>query len=274
MEKTPISEYSLQDLLGESLTSTLCVNIEKNTKVWVVTGMLACCLESFTDSVAVRENSKPIGIVGGKDVIERVFKDPTPDFFEKTNVEDIMEKNFTVVTKETKLKELLNYWKQTRRAFAMIPNEFFDYSALSAKKILEIGKKCKTQMAISEIPKKKVVTFKKDDTMREIISSMLDNKTRKLLLDGSSQFINDRIILERISEELKCLRCDENFLDLPASGFKLEKAKVVSENLTIPEVSKIMYEMEHPYVVFQDQVISPWDICMILLSDNLTEYEK
>lgn len=59
----------------------------------------------------------------------------------------------------------------------------------------------------------------------------------------------------------------------PISEIKLEEAKAVSESLTIPEVSKIMYEMEHPCVIFRDKIITPWDICLILLSEKLTEYE-
>ena len=69
MGETPISEFSLKRLFGDSLTSALCVNIEKGTETWVATGMLVQQLESFTDAVVVRENDKPVGIVGGKDVI-------------------------------------------------------------------------------------------------------------------------------------------------------------------------------------------------------------
>jgi len=65
MVKQPISNLSLDELLPDSLTSTLCVNIEKGTKIWVVTGMLVQYLESFTDTVVVRDKDKPVGIAGG-----------------------------------------------------------------------------------------------------------------------------------------------------------------------------------------------------------------
>lgn len=273
MERVSISQRSLQDLLPDSLTSSFCVSIPKNTQVWVVTGMLVQYLESFTDSVVIRDGYDPIGLVGGIDIIERVFKNPSSDFFYNTNVEDIMEKNFIIISKETKLKELLHYWKQTRRAFAMIPNELQDYSAISARKLLEIGLRCKSEMTISNLPKKKIATFRKDDTVRDIINAMLENKTRKLLLENSSQFINDRIIIEKIVEDLKYLHGIDYFLNMYAHTFNLEDATVISENLTIPEISKILFDMPHPYVIYEDQVISPWDICLTLLSDDLTEYK-
>ena len=273
MPKIPISDISLYDLFGNSLTSSLCVNIDKGTETWVVTGMLVQQLESFTDAVVVRENDKPIGIVGGKDVIVKLIEDPTSALFYKTKVEDIMEKRWPTVSKETKLYELIEFWKKTRRAFAAIPNEFLDYSAISAKKLLEIGMKIKTSTTISDLPEKKLLTFTNQSTIGDVLNLMLEGNTRRLILEKSAKFINDRIILQKISEELKYLQDVNDFLNIPISEFKLEEIKTISGNLTISEVSKIMYEMKHPCVLFRDKIITPWDICLILHSEKFTEYE-
>src|SRR3989304_5743927 len=85
--------------------------------------------------------------------------------------------------KRTKLRELLDFWKQTRIAFAIIPNEFSDYSELSARKLLEIGMRCKTDVSVCDLPEKKLVTFTKDFTIGNIINSMLEHGTRRLLLE-------------------------------------------------------------------------------------------
>ncbi len=270
----PISDLSLESLFGDSLTSSLCVNIEKGTETWVATGMLVQQLESFTDAIVVRENDKPIGIVGGKDIVSPLVENPNSSLFYDTKVEDVMEKRFPTVTKKSKLKELINYWKQTRRAFAAVPNEFSDYSSLSAKKLLEIGIKVKTEISISQIPKKKLIAFNEKDTIGDVLRSMLEINARRLFLADSNKFINDRIILQKITDELKCLKEMENFMDLPSSEFNLEEAKNISDDLTVQEISEIMYNMEHPSVLFQDQIITPWDICLILLSDDITEYEN
>jgi len=274
MSMIPISDRSLESLFGDSLTASLCVNIEKDTKTWVATGMLVQQLESFTDAVVVRENDKPIGIVGGKDIISPLVNNPSSNLFYETNVENIMEKRFPTVTGKSKLKELINFWKETRRAFAAVPNEFSDYSALSAKKILEIGKRVRTEISISQIPKKNLITFNEKNTIGDVLNSMMKNNTRRLFLVDSNKFINDRIILQKITDELKCLRETENFMDLSINEFNLEEAKNITSDLTINEISEIMYKMEHPSVLFQDQIITPWDICLILLSDNITKYEN
>ncbi len=274
-EYLPISERSLSSLLQNSLTSSPCFSIEKNTKVRVAVGMLIHYLESFTTSLVVRDDRhRPIGFIAGKIIIENLIKNPTADFLDNTKVEDIMEKDVFVVTPQTKLGDLLSKWVQTHRAFALIKNRFGDYSSLSVRKLLEIAAKCKTTHAISEMPKNKVITFKKDDTIGDVMNSMLDNKTRKLLLEGSSQFIDDRVILEKIKKELEYLHGVDNFLDLPINPLQLPKAQVISEDMTIPEISKIMYSMVYPYVIFKDQVISPWDICLSLQSEEIIEYDS
>ena len=274
MGTIPVSDLSLETLFGDTLTGSLCVNIEKSTPTSFATGMLVQQLESFTDAVVVRQNDKPIGIVGGKDIIVPLAENPRSSLFYDSKVEDLMENRFPTVTEKSKLKELVNYWKQTRRAFAAIPNEFSDYSALSAKKMLEIGMRVKTEVSISQLPKKKLITFEKKDSIGDVLNSMLRINARRLFLIDSNKFINDRIILQKITEELKCLKETEDFMGLSTSEFNLEEAKKITEDLTIQEISKIMYKMNHPSVLFEDQVITPWDICLILLSENITEYEN
>lgn len=277
----PISLRTLDELLGNSLTSSVCVNSHRNTKIWVLTGMLAHYLESFTDSVVVRDSIEkekkfgdhPIGIVGGKEIIENVLLNPHSNFFERTHAEDVMYQQWPVVTKQSKLFELLDNWRSTKRAFAIIPNELNDYSPISTRRVLEIGMKVKTDLTISELPKKRPITFKKDDKIGDIMNLMLKNKTRKLILEGSASFISDRIIVEKIAEDLKFLRDVENFLLLPIKNFKLENVKEVQENLSLPEASKLLFEMEHPYLICKDHVLSPFDVCMALASEELTEYD-
>lgn len=266
-----VCDFTLETLLGDSLTSSLCVNVERNTPTWVATGMLVQQLESFTDSVVVRENNKPIGIVGGKDIIIRLAKEPNSSLFYNTAVEDIMEKNFPLISKDSTLRELVNFWQKSGRAFATITNEFADYSALSAKKMLEIAKKCITDLAIVDLPQKKLRTFSIDNTIGDVIYSMLDNNIRRLMLENSSKFINDRIILQKITDDLKCLKEIENFLDLPVSDFSLEHAKEIPSETKIPELATIMLQMEHPCVISDSKIITPWDICLVLLSEKITE---
>ena len=138
--------------------------------------------------------------------------------------------------------------------------------------MLEVGKTSMTDMRVSELPKKKVLTFKADSTVNEVMNAMIKNKTRKLLLENTNQFISDRIIIEKIATDFNYLRNTTNFLDLPVIGFGLEYAKIISKDIMVNELASIMFGMVHPYVAFRDQVVSPCDICLALLSDRIQEY--
>jgi predicted transcriptional regulator len=269
----PIAERTLGELLPERLTWSLCIHIDKGTEVWVVTGMLVQYLESATDSIIVRDSEhNPIGTIGGKEIMENLLKNPTSSLFYGTKVEDIMEPNPVTVSKDTKYKDLMNFWKERGRAYAVIPNDWGFYSAISAQKILEIGKKCKTNLTIEDLPKKKLVTFKKGDTFGEVINLMFDNKARKILLEGSNKYLSDRLIVEAISEKMKHLKETDDFLNEPVDIVELEEAKVIEDNLKINEVSSMMYDMAHPFIIYKDWLVTPWDICKVLLSPEITEY--
>ena len=258
-----ISTRSLGELLEDSLTSTPCVNVRKNAKVRVVAGMLVQYLESFTDSVVVRDDVKPIGVIGGREIIQGVFKNPSSDFFEMKFVEEITDNRLCVITSNSSLKELISLWKNVGRAFAIINVGNDDYSVVSARKLLEIGMNNDFDFHISEIPKKKIVTIDNDANFGDVMRLMLENKTRKIMLEGTNQFINDRIIIETI-EKFNFLLGRNNFLEIPISVVSLETAKTISEDLNLSNVSKIMYEMSQPLVVYEERVISPWDICIAL----------
>ncbi|WP_371504831.1 CBS domain-containing protein [Nitrosopumilus adriaticus] len=265
-----IANKTLKELLPLTFTSTPAVSIRKENKMWVATGMLIHYLESFTDSLVVTEGDEvPIGVIGGKEIIENIFKNPTSNFFDNVTVEEIFDKNLVISSEKSTLGELLTTWKNTRRAFSIIPNHLGGYSAISGRKLLEIGANCVSDFTLSEFPKKNVVFFEKDNSIKEIIELMLKNNTRKLLLKDTNYFISDRLLIESIAKDFDFFR-NVKFLERKfEESFKLEEATKVSKDMNLTEISKLMYLMPHPCVVYQDQVITPWDICMILESDRI-----
>lgn len=270
----PLCEKSLRFLLPQTLTNSLCIHVDKGKEVWVVAGMLVQYLESATDSVLVLEEETPIGTIGGKEIMENLLKNPSYDLFYETKVEEIMEPNPLIVTGDMMYKDLMQNWKERGRAYAAIQNEWGHYSAISAKKILEIGMKCKTNISISDFPKKSPVTFKMEDTMEFIIKSMFDHKTRKILLENSNKYLNDRIIVETIVEKMSYLKGIDYFLNIPANIIDLEESRVIFNDLNIDEISAMMYDMEHPYVLYKDFILTPWDVCEALLSEKINEYNS
>ena len=272
-----ISDLTLKELLPLSLYSTPAVSIRKENKLWTATAMLAHYLESFTDSLVVTDlEEKPIGLIGGFEIIQNIFENPSSNFFDEKIVEDIFDKELIQVNPETKLKNLIEKWMITRRAFCIIPNQYFGYSAISSRKLLEIGANCKTDIRVRDLPKKRnIATFDFDDTVGKIINQMFENRTRKILLKGAQSFVSDRIIVQTVAQNLDYLRGIENFLSMKlGKSFQLSDAKSVSEDLNFAELSKQMFSMMHPFVITKDhQVYSPWDISQMLLSEDI-EYQN
>jgi CBS domain-containing protein len=270
--KRIISELTLEELFPDTLTDIPCVNIYKARDVWVATLMCAQYLESTIDSIVVRDDDfKPVGMVGGYDLLDHLRKNPTRDFQYKTTVEEIMLKDLPRVENKTKLKDLIENWKNSRRAFALIPNEFGDYSSIAARKMIDVGTRCKTDISVASMPRKKIITFKQDDSLGKILDLMYENKTRKLLLENSNQFISDRLIVAEISRILHFQEDINNFLDIRASQFKLGYAKEITEDLKFNQLCSIMEKLDHPYVIYKDISVTPWDVCLTLLSEDLTE---
>lgn len=233
--------------------------------------MLVHYLESFTDSLVVTdEENEPIGVMGGYEIIRNVFENPSADLFEQKTVRDIMDDELLQMTPQTTLKELLEKWQQTRRAFCILPNQYGGYSAISARKLLEIGSNCKTSLTVSDLPHKEIVRFMSDNTIGEIIHMMIENCTRKLVFEDFQGFISDRTIIQTIAQDLHYLKNTENFLDLKYDlPFMLADIVPISKDLNLADLSKLMFGMMHPYVSAEDQVYTPWDVCIALLSEDV-----
>ncbi len=270
--KTNISELTLEQIFSDSLTGTPCVYLNEEREAYIATEMCVQYLESSVDSIVIRDDDhNPTGVVGGYDLLNHIRENPTRDSQYKTKVNEIMSKNLLIVNKRITFQNLMEKWLASRRAFAIIPNAFQGYSPISARKMLEVGIRCKTNTTISSMPKKKMITFQPDDSLSKIVDLMFEHNTRKLLLEYSNQFISDRLVLKEISKLLKFQPDVDNFLDIPINQVELDNVMVILEDLDLNQLCTEMYEMDHPYVIYKDISVTPWDICNVLMSERIAE---
>jgi hypothetical protein len=52
---------------------------------------------------------------------------------------------------------------------------------------------------------------------------------------------------------------------------ELEDVTVVKEDLDLNQICTKMYEMDHPYIVYKDISVTPWDICNVLMTEKIDE---
>ena len=271
-DKKSILELTLGQLFPKTLTDTSCVYIFKEKEVSVALEICTQYMESTIDSIVVTDDlDKAIGIIGGYDLLDYIRQNPTRESQYLTKVNEIMFQTIPQFEKDTKLKHLIEFWERSRRAFAVVLGPNGKYSPVSARKMLELGKKIHTDLHISSFSKKNIVTFKIDDSLGKVLDLMFENNTRKLVLENTNLFTCDRLILGEISKILKFQQNFEYFLDLPIKNFRLEYIWKAQEDLNINQICLIMDRMDHPYIMFKDMVITPWDFCHLLASEDIRE---
>lgn len=268
-----IIDLTLEDLFGTTLTDTSCVYIDKEREVLVAAEICAQYLESVVDSILVLDDEdKAIGIVGGYDLLDHLRKNPRRESQYLTKVKEIMFKELPQIGIRTRLGQLLENWKTSRRAFACIPSDSSDYSPVSARKMLELGMRIESDISISSMPKtKSAVTFRRHDSLGHILDLMFEHKTRKLVLEESNQFISDRLILGHVAKVLRLQEDIEYLLDLSIKDLPLGYAREIDEDMKLNWLCVLMDKMDHPYIIYKerDMVVTPWDVCLALQSDAL-----
>ena len=264
LAKNNFSESSLEEILPHTLMSTPAPTVQSTEKMWVVTAMCCSYLESFTDSILVIQDNKPLGVIAGRETLRGVFKNPSFEYFDKVTAGQAQSVLPIVVTPQTILSDLILEMERQRFGFGIIPYDDEGHAAISVRTLLEIAALSKIEKNASNIPKKFIATFRQDDTVEDIFKAMFQNQTRRLVLKDHSRFISDRLIIEKIATELNYLDGVSNFLSMNIEEFPLKNLENISEDLPIPELAKKMLGMETPYLLIQDRIISPWDIALLL----------
>ncbi len=258
-----LNECIIEDILPHLLVYSSIATIESKEKMWVATSMLVRFLETFTNNLVVMENNMPVGLLGGHEVIKEFSKNPDHSFFSDLTVQQVMNKNLYIASSNTKVSDLLKKMQHIKRDFALIESEDGEYSTISARRLLEAGVLCNTQMKVSNMPIKLIPTFNRDDTINAVMEQMIANEAEILILENTPQFVNPQTIFEKIVE-LNYLKDVDNFFELKATALNLKSGKIISENTSIPDMCKIMLSMKYPFIMTSNNVLTPWDLIMVL----------
>ncbi len=258
-----LQECLFDDLLPYSLSSSPISSIGNTDNVWIASSMLSRVADT-TNNLVVLEKEFPIGIIGAKEILKGLLKNPTPYYFHDILSQEIMNRKFYLDTRNIKLEKLLEQMYKTKSEFIILQNSKQSFSSVSIREILEIGALCKTNFDATDLSSQKVKIFRREDTIEDLIKSLIHENTEVLLLENESLFIDPMTVIEKIAGDLNFLKDCENFLDLSASIFKLERPKLIPEKLSVSEICQIMLHMRHPYIMTSDQLLTPRSILKIL----------
>lgn len=259
-----LSSFPLEHILPYTLQSTPVASVQQDEKVWVVTAMLCRYLETFTDGIIVMNEKVPLGILGGRELLARLIRNPTLEFFDNYSARQVMTEHVNIISPKTTLGELLSMMIRQRIGIAIIPYSDNGYSSISVRTLLEVAAVASSDMMVSEIPKKNIITINHDHTIKDAILTMFQYQTRKLIFEDFSTYISDRGIIEKIAFDLDYLSHSPDFLNMKANLFNPKSLRKLDKDMKVTTLAKIMLGMDVPYVLVNDQIISPWDIAMLL----------
>lgn len=261
-----LQECLFDDLLPISLSSSPISSIESIDNVWIACSMLSRVSDT-TNNLVVLEKEYPLGIIGAREILHNLLKNPTPYYFHDVLAQEIMNRRFYLDTRNARLDKILEQMNKTKSEFTILQNTKHSFSAVSIREILEIGALCKTDFQASNLTDPKIKIFKRDDTVEYIIKSLIHDNTEVLVLENESLLIDPITIIEKIAGDLNYLKDCNNFLDLNASIFKLHQPKLIPEKLSLSEICQTMLYMKHPYIMTSNKLLTPRNILEILSKD-------
>lgn len=254
-----LNQCTVEEIMPHLLVYSSMATIEGKEKIWIATSMLVRLLASHTNNLVVMESDTPVGMIGSKELLNGIYENPTHEFFSEHVVHELMNKGLDIISPKTKVDDLLNKMSYFGRDFALVQTTDGEFSTISARRLLEVGILCDTRIKVSDMPAKKIITFQKEDTVGFLIREMLQNNTDVVILEHTPLFVTPQIIFEKISE-LNYLDGIDNFLDSKISTLNLKSGRIIPDNITVPEMCKIMLSMKNSFVMTQNNVLTPWDL--------------
>ena len=251
------------DLLPYELNSSPVSILMGEDNLWIATSMLSRIADT-ANNIVVMEKEFPVGIIGYKEIIKSILRNPTNDVFNHTTAKKIMNRVFYLDNRRVKLKTILQQMNKTDKIFSVIQNSQYDFSAVSIREILEIGSMCNSEIVASEEPSRRLIKISRDNSIKEVLDLLSKNEVEFVVLDNDSLILDARTILEKITTDLNFLEDEDNFLNLNASIFQFHTPKLIPEKISFSELCKVMLDMRYPYLATKNRIWTPIDVLDVL----------
>lgn len=255
---------SFEEVLPYSLLSIPISTITPHDNVWIASSMLSR-IGDVTNTLVVIEDEFPIGTISANEIIDGLQKRPTGEFFSES-VTKIMNADFYIDSRTVNIKGILDRMGKSQNPFSIIQNDKTSFSQFSIRQTLEIGALCKTDFGAGSFEKRRIASFRRDDTINDVIERLKKEQSEFVMLEGEFSFVNHDIILEKL-KELNNTQ-NENIVNLSASTLKAITPVLISEKSSISEICKIMINAKNPCVMTSDRLITPRDVLDVLCKEG------
>lgn len=263
-EDITLDVCSFEEILPYSLLSIPISTITPHDNIWIASSMLSR-ISDITNNLVVIEDEFPIGTISAREIIDGLQKRPVGEFFSE-NVTKVMNADFYIDSRTVNIREILTRMGKSKNPFTVIQNDKTSFSQFSMRQVLEIGALCKTGFDATSFGQKHIVSFKRDETIKDIVEKLKKEQNEFVMLEDEFSFVNYEIILEKLKELSNTQ--NENLLNLSASTLKAITPMLISDKLSISEICRIMLNARHTCVMTSDRLITPHDILDVICKEG------
>lgn len=257
---TCLTDCAVGDCIPYTLQRVPVAFCKEDDRSWYVTELLNRYLESHVDCILVTREGGFSGVIDGREWVTNFLKFPTREFFLKSAGDIMSEEDIIQIAPNTKMSNLVKQWKDMRRSVAVMCNYDSSLSPVSLRTILGTIAASKTETRISEIRRKNVVIMNRDESMKDILSRMLQKKVRRVIVEGTQNYTSDRLIIDHVIKDLHFLKNVEGALENSLDEHNFAKMIEIDKDIALSEVCKILWTLKHPCATYQGNIITPWDI--------------
>ena len=249
------------------------VSVSPDTPLVELGTYLSTGHQIYVDGLIVAQENKLAGRIGGQHILDRLLR-TTYDDWSRITASDLMEKSSSALQLDSSLSTLLRLFGETKFALAPIADNGQLIGSVGIRDLLPVISESKLRTGIMTVGSTQV-RLKRDETLGNAIDIMLKKGIRNLVLSSSRNdvndkdkyIINDRKMLEFIfSYEGKKVMTrgigSSVLANIRVDSLDIIAASHISQKATVRKAANLLRDSNTPVLLFDNQIITPWDIVM------------
>ena len=247
------------------------LSISPDTLLPQVATFLAIGPQIYVDGIVVTVGKAPIGRIGSKHILQNIIISPRNGWL-NTTASELMDRNFPSVDMNSPIGTAMKIFGETRFAFLPITEKGWLIASLGIRDILSliIDNNIDTNASHVSSP---TICVAKETNLKHALDIMLIKSIRNVVIrDGTSTYIiNDRKILEFLfspkGREILTIEITE-IGRINVGDLDLIPISIISDDISITEAAKLLMDVRTPCLLFENSIVTPWDIVMKTIGKN------
>ena len=223
------------------------------------------------DGLVVTVGKDPVGRISSKHILQNIIISPRTGWL-NTTASELMDRNVPSVDMNSSIGTAMKIFGETRFAFLPLTENGSLIASLGIRDILSLIINTNIDAHASHVSSP-TVRVAKETNLKHTLDIMLIKSIRNVVIrDGTNTYIiNDRKILEFLfspkGREILTIGLTEigriNVVDLD-----LIPISIISDDISITEAAKLLMDVRTPCLLFENGIVTPWDIVMKTIGKN------